>query len=79
MAEKQIRAQPMPDGIAPPMEVEGQEVNAALTVPKPIKAARRLSIIERPMQDAEPPTVQENKLLLKLKPHEILTLGILLD
>ena len=26
MAEKQIRAQPMPDGIAPPMEVEGQEV-----------------------------------------------------
>ena len=30
MAEKQIRAQPMPDGIAPPMEVEGQEVPAEM-------------------------------------------------
>ncbi len=61
------------------VEVEGQEVNAALTLPKPIKAARRLSILELPMQDAEAPTVQENRLLLKLKPHEILTLGILLE
>ena len=30
MAEKQIRAQPMPDGIAPPMEVEGQELPAEM-------------------------------------------------
>lgn len=57
-------------------EMEGKDVEAELSLPFSIKTAGRLNILESPILDAEAPVVQGNKLLLKLKPHEIITLGI---
>jgi len=57
-------------------EVEGKEVNATVTLPFVLKSVRRLSIIELPLRDAKAPAVHGETLLLKLKPHEIVTLGV---
>lgn len=57
-------------------EVEGKEVNATVTLPFVLKSVRRLSVIELPFKDAVAPTVQGKTLLLKLRPHEIVTFGV---
>ena len=57
-------------------EIEGKEVNATVTLPFVLKSVRRLSVIELPLKDAIAPTVKGKTLLLKLKPHEIVTLGV---
>ena len=57
-------------------EVEGKEVNATLTLPFVLKSVKRLSIIELPLKNAITPTFKGKTLSLKLKAHEIVTLGI---
>jgi len=57
-------------------EMEGADVHAKLRVPFRIKSARRLNILEQPLQDAEAPQVKNRILELNIKAHEIVTLEL---
>jgi alpha-mannosidase len=58
------------------VEIEGKETVAELTVPVTVKSVRRLNILEFPLMNATPPETTGKTIKLKLKPHEIVTLGI---
>ncbi len=57
-------------------EIYGQETTVNLTLPVKVTAARRLNIIELPLETANKPVVNDNTIQLKIRPHEIVTLGI---
>jgi alpha-mannosidase len=57
-------------------EIEGKESTVNITVPVNVKSARRLNIIELPLSDASAPVVNGKKLQVKIRPNEIVTLGI---
>src|SRR5665647_1118822 len=57
-------------------ELGGKEVDATLSFPFIIKSARRLSIIELPLQNTASPIVQGKTLSVKVRSHEIVTLGV---
>jgi len=61
------------------VEVEGEEKTVHLSVPERIKESRRLDLIELPMSGVAEPEIEGNTVSVTIKPHEILTLGILLD
>ena len=61
------------------VEVEGDEKTISLSLPKNIEVARRLNIIEFPLSGVAETTIKNNTVSVKIKPHEIITLGILLD
>ncbi len=58
------------------VEVEGKETTATISLPINVKSVRRLDLIEFPLKNAISPTIQGKSVTLKLKPHEIVTLGI---
>ena len=58
------------------VEVEGDEKMISLSLPKDIEAARRLNIIEFPLSGVAETTIKDNVVTVKIKPHEIITLGI---
>ena len=58
------------------VEVEGDEKTITLSLPKNIEAARRLNIIEFPLSGVAETTIKDNVVTVKIKPHEIITLGI---
>jgi len=58
------------------VEVEGVEADAALTLPVKVASARRLDMVERPLDGAAAPRVEGRTVRVKLRPHEIVTLGI---
>jgi alpha-mannosidase len=58
------------------VEVEGKATNATISVPMQVKSARRLNLIEFPLENAIAPEFKGNTINVKLKPHEIVTLGI---
>lgn len=60
------------------VEVEGDEKTITLSLPKNVKAARRLNIIEFPLSNVAEATINENSVSVKIEPHEIITLGITL-
>jgi alpha-mannosidase len=57
-------------------EIEGKETTVNLSLPVSIGSARRLNIVEMPLPDASLPLVSGNTLQIKVKPNEIVTLGI---
>jgi alpha-mannosidase len=57
-------------------EVEGRETTATLTLPIEAKSVRRLNLIEFPLSGVADPVIQGKSVTVKLKPHEIVTLGI---
>jgi alpha-mannosidase len=57
-------------------EMEGNETLTTMTLPFNIKNARRLNIIEQPLQGVNTPNINSRSLSLKVKPHEIVTIGI---
>ena len=57
-------------------EMEGKETVVALTLPKDVKSARRLNLIEYPLEGAPAPTVFGNIGKFTIKPYEIVTLGL---
>jgi len=61
------------------VEVEGEEKTLSLSLPESIKAVRRLNLVEHPITGVAEATVNENKLSVSIKPHEIVTLGIKLN
>jgi alpha-mannosidase len=58
------------------LEVEGKETTVNLKVPVAISSVRRLNLIEFPLMNAAKPTVTGKTIQVKLKPNEIVTLGI---
>jgi alpha-mannosidase len=57
-------------------EIEGKETILNLGLPFNIKSARRLNIIEMPLENSVIPTVNGKTVKVKIKPNEIVTLGI---
>ena len=58
------------------VEVEGKETSATINLPVTVKSARRLNLIEFPLENAEALEFQGKSINVKLKPHEIVTIGI---
>jgi len=61
------------------VEVEGAEKTLTLSLPSTIETARRLNLIEQPLENVARATVNGNSLSVIIKPNEILTLGIKLE
>ena len=59
------------------VEVEGKETVVNLKLPVRISAARRLNLIELPLENAANPVVNNQSVQIKIRPNEIVTLGIL--
>jgi alpha-mannosidase len=57
-------------------ETEGRAVRAKITWPGNLRAARRLDIIERPLEGVSQPHISGNTVEVAIKPHEIVTLGL---
>jgi hypothetical protein len=57
-------------------EIFGQEANVNLTLPARISSIRRLTLTELPLVNAARPVIDGKNIRLKVKPHEIVTLGI---
>ena len=57
-------------------EMTGQETPVRLTLPLRIGAARRVTLLELPMNGAEKPQYKEQNVSVTLKPHEIATLAL---
>jgi alpha-mannosidase len=58
------------------VEVEGEEKKFTLNLPKNIQSVRKLNLIELPVNETSEATVNGNSVSMKIKPHEIVTLGI---
>jgi alpha-mannosidase len=57
-------------------EIEGKETAATIDLQVKAKSVRRLNLIENPLINASKPGIQGNTIIVKMKPHEIVTLGI---
>lgn len=57
-------------------EIFGKETIVNLTLPVNISAARRLNIIELPLDSPNKPAISGNSVRVRLKPNEIVTLGL---
>ena len=57
-------------------EIEGKETTINLRLPVDVSAARRLNLIELPLENTTKPTVNGKTIQVKIKPNEIVTLGI---
>lgn len=57
-------------------ETEGKESTATLTLPFTPKSVRRLNFIELPLPSADKATLNGNTISIRIKPHEIVTLGV---
>jgi alpha-mannosidase len=58
------------------VEIYGKETTATVKLPVTVKSVRRLDIIELPIKNSTQPEIQGKSINVKLKPHEIVTLGI---
>jgi alpha-mannosidase len=58
------------------VEVEGKATTVTLKVPVPIRAARRLNLLELPLENTGNPIVNGQSVKVKIRAHEIVTLGI---
>jgi alpha-mannosidase len=58
------------------VEIEGKETTVNLTVPVNVSAVRRLNLIELPLANANKPIVKGKTIQVKVKPNEIVTLGM---
>ena len=58
------------------IEIEGKATTATVELPLAAKTARRLNILEFPLQDVPAPAITGKKVTVSLKPNEIVTLGI---
>jgi alpha-mannosidase len=57
-------------------EVEGKETTINLRLPVIVSAARRLNLIEFPLENVEKPTINGNTIRLKIRANEIVTIGV---
>jgi alpha-mannosidase len=57
-------------------EIEGKETTINLRLPVQVSSARRLNLIEFPLENVEKPTVSGNTIHIKIRANEIVTLGV---
>jgi alpha-mannosidase len=57
-------------------EVFGKETNVNLTLPVNVLSARRLNLVELPLGNSISPVIKGKTVQIKIRPHEIVTLGI---
>jgi alpha-mannosidase len=57
-------------------EIFGKETTVNLVVPRPVNSVRRLNLIELPLETENKATFNGKIIQVKIKPHEIVTLGI---
>ncbi|MCE5346466.1 MAG: glycosyl hydrolase-related protein [Bacteroidales bacterium] len=57
-------------------EVEGKETVVNMKIPVNASSARRLNLIELPLENVTKPVVNGKTIQIKIKPNEIVTLGI---
>ena len=57
-------------------EVYGKETTVNLRLPVGISAAQRLNLVELPLGNAAKPLVTGKTVQVKIRPHEIVTLGL---
>ena len=58
------------------VETEGKATTTKIDLPGKIRSARRLNLIELPLEDGTAPVVKGQSLQITLGPHEIATIGI---
>jgi len=58
------------------IEIEGKETTATISLPIDAKTARKLNILEFPLINESQPVVNGKNLTVKLRPNEIVTIGI---
>jgi alpha-mannosidase len=58
-------------------EVEGKETTVNIKLTVAIRSARRLNLVEFPLENVANPTVNGQSVQVKIRAHEIVTLGIL--
>lgn len=58
------------------LEIQGKETTVNLRVPVEVSSVRRLNLIELPLKNAIKPAVNGKTIQVKIKPNEIVTLGI---
>jgi alpha-mannosidase len=58
------------------VELEGKETLATVTLPMKVTSARRLNLIELPLENEAVTEFQGKSVTVKIRPHEIVTLGI---
>jgi len=58
-------------------EVEGKETTVNIKIPVAISSARRLNLVEFPLENVANPTVNGQSVQVKIRAHEIVTLGIM--
>ena len=58
------------------IEVNGERTTVALTLPSNVLSARRLNLIEQPLDAAEKSVANGRTVSVTIRPHEIVTLGI---
>jgi alpha-mannosidase len=58
------------------VEIEGKETTATVELPLAAKTVRKLNILEFPVKDEPSPALNGKRVTVKLKPNEIVTLGI---
>jgi alpha-mannosidase len=59
------------------VEVEGKETTVNIKLPVSISSARRLNIVELPLETAAPPQINGQSVQVKIRANEIVTLGII--
>jgi alpha-mannosidase len=57
-------------------EMYGKEATVNLKIPVQADAVRRLNLVELPLENSIEPTIHGKTIQIKIKPHEIVTLGI---
>ncbi len=57
-------------------EITGKETTVTLGIPMVAVSVRRLNIIELPLENTDKPTFTGKLNQVKIKPHEVVTLGI---
>ena len=57
-------------------ETEGKATTVNVKMPLNISSARRLNIIEMPLDDVAEPVINDRYVQVKIRPHEIVTLGL---
>jgi alpha-mannosidase len=58
------------------IEIYGKETVVNLKLPADVNVARRLNIIELPIEEVNKPVISGNSVQVKIKPNEIVTLGL---
>lgn len=57
-------------------EIHGEETTLNLKIPVQAGSVRRLNLVELPLKNSIEPTVNGRMIQFRIKPHEIVTLGI---